>query len=126
MRRFLLIAALALGCDDPAVGAKALDVLEHGVMAAQARCQCELTPGNSVFMTASKLQDGSCLAGDGSSLTRFWSRLEANAETCEVFSGHLAGGEFVYHPTGHGTDVAAFDIETCCTGFGFEAFGVEP
>jgi hypothetical protein len=122
----VLIAALAFGCDDPAVGAKALDVLEHGFVAAHARCQCELTPGNSVFMTATKMVDGSCLSGFGSGLTRFYARTESEAATCETFQSHIEAGDFVYHPTGHGNAAdATFDITTCCTGFNFEAFGVE-
>jgi hypothetical protein len=39
--------------------------------------------------------------------------------------GHLEGGLFVYHPSGHGNTAETFAIESCCTGFNFEAFGVE-
>jgi hypothetical protein len=125
VKRLTFIALLALGCDDPEVAGKVASVLEHGIVAAHARCQCEITPGNSVFMTASKLIDGSCLVADGAALTRFWTRTEANSETCEMYSGHLQDGEFVYHPAGHGQTSATFDIESCCTGFEFESFGVE-
>ncbi len=125
MRRALILAALLAGCDDESLPAKVANAQLHGIVAAQARCACELTPGNSVFISANKLIDGSCLTGGGSTVDMFIARSEALADICERPSGHLEGGEFVYHPSGHGTTTASFDITTCCTGFGFEAFGVE-
>lgn len=126
MRRLvLLLVALVFGCDDPAVSAKALDVLERGGLDASISC---VFTGCSVQETysATRFADGSVLASVRG-LINFRIRGTADALTFKATSGphnttvEAIDGELVET----GWCSAAFDIESSCTGFNLEAFGVE-
>lgn len=133
MRHALALAALAaLGCDDPAVGAKALDVLEHGFVAAQIRCSCSIVSDGvpyGVNYSAQRLLDGACLVSSAASQpagTILWARSEANAVDCRRNDVYLLDGDIhLVIPTGDGPRDLSEEIATCCTGFNLEAFGVE-
>lgn len=127
MRAALILGAtlLAAGCDDPAVEAKVDDILLHGIVAAQANCSCNLTRTTSPFDTrihardTYKLLDGACLVPT----LGFCSRSDACAETCQIGTVELEDG-LVKETSGGGLYTAP--VDTCCTGFNHEAFGVEP
>lgn len=128
MKRAILIAALALGCDDESLPAKVANAQLHGIVAAQARCSCTMThpdnwPPLLVTYAAQKLVDGSCLVTGGN----LWERSEPQSETCDRNNVWLEGGALhVLEQTGEGPmEWTPKNITTCCTGFGFEAFGVE-
>lgn len=131
MKRLLLLAVVcSFGCDDETVRAKVTDVLDHGVVAAQVRCSCSLTNDqseveNGITYSAQKLVDGSCLISESSLvLTKLCARSEACAEDCSGNGVSISDGVLSHVSPGHHTFSAG--IETCCTGFNLEAFGVEP
>lgn len=123
----LLIVALAFGCDDPDVSAKALDILEHGIVSARVDCSaCAVSNGSTgdtiALYTAHRMLDGSCLSREGDK-TRFCARDESCAADCRSENVSVSGGQ-IRQDIVSGADRVA-DIETCCTGFNLEAFGVE-
>lgn len=133
----LAFAALAaLACDDPAAMALAESVLEHGVAKAHIECAGQFNGTGSGTYRATKMQDGSCLASGAYSTayaygvpftraaTQFSPRGEAGAADCSVeipdsFVMSAEDGDWSYV----GTPKA---IDTFCTGFNLEAFGVAP
>lgn len=137
MKRWLALAALLTSaCDDAEVTAKALDVLEHGLVAARLSCNCTGVanpPATTVnqpgqVYRALKLIDGSCSADNSS--TSYWSeRSEAEASLCPSGSpagprSLVEGGVLKVFSSSTGLAYTA-DASACCTGFNLEAFGVE-
>ncbi len=133
MRRLAcLFALLAVGCDDPAVATKAVDVLEHGAVAARVSCLCDTDPEPG-FVTqvvrarAMKLVDGSCYVQETAAL---WGRDESESATCPTRPGEngnvlFEDGLLKQEGGAPLQVVGTAGIETCCTGFNLEAFGVE-
>lgn len=125
----LMAAALAAGCDDPAVEAKVADILEHGIVAAEVTCSCNYgqNNANSVAYRAQKLIDGSCFVSRSTATAAYLlARSDNGAEACRVGDYSASGGDLVVD---HDYDPSApyfIDLETCCTGFNLEAFGVTP
>lgn len=131
MKRALILAALALGCDDPAVGAKALDVLEHGVVEASVDCHFPM-PGScsatAEMYHAALLIDGGVFTNSRAG-GRFWKRGSAEAGD---FMAPLSNGtplvtvsDGLLHVFGGGCGDDDYAIETYCTGHNLAAFGVE-
>jgi hypothetical protein len=86
---WVMVAMCFLGCDDPAVSDKALELLEHGAIHAQVRCVAadpNRGPSSTVFYRASLMQDGSCLASIATSAAflgvTITSRSAADAGKC--------------------------------------------
>jgi hypothetical protein len=150
MMRALLLAPLLLiaACDDAEVAGKALDVLEHGIVEAEVRCSssytysCAGSPASYTYV-AHKLIDGSSIVRahmvehQG---VAFWARSDAESSEFLVQTGDqgyqvsatefsIVAGELVvqglYGGCGGPPSPVALDIETYCTGFNLEAFGVE-
>lgn len=135
MRRLAAIVALAtLGCDDPAVASKALDVLEFGAVQAKITCvnlgghvmgtpQCGA--GNGRTLVWQRIADGSAFTNTPIGLNWF-ARSEPEAQTMSFYepdyqdTWSIAGGEIVVEKDGC-SDIV-FDISTYCTGFNLEAF----
>jgi hypothetical protein len=123
-------------CQDQEVIDKAQNVLEHGFTAARIECSCRFDraggglSGVHDFM-ASKLQDGSCLTQSSGSGTYLWPRSDPRSLTCDSHKGMTEGltiaegGLLKYVPDSSFIFSETADIETCCTGFNLEAFGVE-
>jgi hypothetical protein len=150
MRKAILLAALAFGCDDPEVASRAANVLEHGIVNAQITCVD--VPVNSgswmTFYRANKLQDGSSFSrakfGHGNvEVQDYCSRDQDCAPVAAVglnsdFSTTSPGcpgaaseaisakDGFIEYCLDNVGVFDSFDIETYCTGFNLEAFGVEP
>jgi len=143
--RWLLIALLvALGCDDPDVAAKALDVLEHGSVMASVVCEVpkESTPlticDEAYDVRAKLLVDGSsfvqCIPNPGVAalgdygFSSFNERGESVAAHGRGSGGYftcsLGGGQVSFGQKGTSCSRDE-DIETYCTGRNLEAFGVE-
>lgn len=109
VRNLVLLAALTFGCDDPAISAKALDVLEHGASAAALHCEFSFTfdwssalPGD-VALDVFRMQDGSVMFQYGAlrqgqpsnrTVTEFCPRSESCAQDVK----------FVLHAEENGTD----------------------
>lgn len=138
MRRAILLL-LALGCDDESLPAKVANAQLHGIVAAQIDCPgATLTRTTSPFDTtgiafkAQKLLDGSCFTISTMALLTLIPRSDPDAETCAASyipaNGITSaeGGKLVLEQTN--PSVARFegDIDSNCTGFNLEAFGVEP
>jgi hypothetical protein len=141
-----LIAALlsaAVGCDDPAVAARAAEVLEHGATRAHAECFVSdpATPPAFSYeyfsLSASLMQDGSCIAAfSGSVVSPFPAGRQSlagfsprgAAQPCRLDSVvspnqtlFVSAGEIASDATS-----VTYSIETYCTGFNLEAFGELP
>lgn len=134
----IIAVGLALGCDDPAVSAKALDVLEHGIVAAHVSCSTSFNwPGIGSGLDANvdikRLVDGSTLTRvqrewDPASATNLCERNEACAATGEIVSPlgspsltvWAESGEVHIEPSGQ--SVIDLDIDTQCTGFNLDTF----
>jgi hypothetical protein len=139
-------------CDSTEVHAKALNILQHGLVDAQVECHVTVTqPYCSLPMAfhvqASKLVDGACLVeqpsvAGGFGGMRLYDRASAHAADCSfsdgdfsysIASGHITG---TYTGTGLpytcGTNygipyVVSVDLTSeACTGFNLAAFGVSP
>lgn len=142
MRRLALLCVLALAaCDDPQVTSAAVDLLEFGVVQAKVTCVGVMTPagglddcqpllsGSGTYV-AHRLADGSGLVSVEQQF-RLYGRSEAEAGTLSLtYPGYtppavwfVENGEVHVHRDGC-TDVIV-DIETECTGFNLEAFGVD-
>lgn len=106
----LLPALLCCACDDPDVEAKALSILEHGFVEAQAVCDCA-----GIEATFTKLIDGSCVQGQ-----TWHPRSDPLVGTCPSGSGQTYIENGVVY-----SGMASEDVEVCCTGFNLEAFGAE-
>ncbi len=120
MRRLAFLALLALGCDDTA---KLLDVAEHGIVEAQIVCDGTVSDGvntDTIRYSAQRLLDGSCLA-NGQHGALLCSRTDACADNCSVELLSFDSGLVVYAQVPPKTA----PIESICTGFNLEAFGVE-
>jgi hypothetical protein len=137
MKALALIGGLALAaCDDPQVAGAAADLLQFGAVQAKVTCagvqthlsdDCPTTGGDTYI--GHRLADGSAFVSV-SYLTFWLGRSEPEAETMAVKlpaypldTWSVADGELRVHKDGC-TDVVV-DIETECTGFNLEAFGVE-
>lgn len=131
MKRALIFALLAAGCDDDTLPAKVANAQLHGIVAAQARCDCDIfSDGVAYHVTysAQRLLDGSCLASKASASgdVVLWSRAEPNAADCRKNDVYLQDGEIhMVIPTGDGPRDISEEIEICCTGHNLAAFGVE-
>lgn len=163
-KALLVTAALCVAaCDDPETAARAVNVLEHGMVYASAECASNwhwpwsTTPGHNLFKVQ-VMQDGSVLKSFSSHATdpaveppyplQYCSRSEACAVPSYSFTGDythvnhaevsLADGVFSVvltgadinsetPPYGNLSPLTVFtdDIGDVCTGFNFEAFGVE-
>jgi len=123
-------------CQDQAVIDKAQSVLVHGLVDAEVDCECGnedityVSPNNSgtcpgFTYRGQKLIDGSCYTA----YSRLLSRGQPGAENCSLLPGQpgnlYAENGFVYRENPVGTVACYAPIETCCTGFHLEAFGVE-
>ncbi len=137
MKRILLIAALA-ACDDPEVTDKVASVLEHGLVAAQFQCTGSATQTVSPFdhigislFRVQKLIDGSCFVSNSpwGGYPYLLARSDPGAETCRFESSPTAFAEVEGGVASFTTStppvIYEADIETECTGFNLEAFGVE-
>jgi hypothetical protein len=134
MRALLLLAALAAlpGCDDESIPGRVATAQLHGIVDAHVECFGSFSSASNVRYRASKMLDGSCLAtvarsGTDDSGTQFSPRGESGADVCVVtdtadMEFTAEGGEFRIQ-TGLGSPLA---IESACTGFNLEAFGVSP
>jgi hypothetical protein len=157
--RILVLALLAAGCDsqgardnletllcgvlpwyvadctDPEVQAKALSVLDNGIVEARAECSgvqsfdvgvCTLD-SSSVSFTLVKLIDGSVISD------KVYSRAEQEGQNTSYVerNGTALKGTFSFFGDGlvtmhkTGCTSVTYNIETVCTGFNLEAFGVE-
>jgi hypothetical protein len=142
---FLALPLLCFGCDDPEAAVRAASVLEHGAANAQLRCDQPVNKTGCgpfpVLLECTILQDGSTLLFNNYMLpaSRFSARSEAGGAGCDVtrydpdflatFAVAIDGGEvtFTTDYTGCGpVSPTVLDIETDCTGFNLEAFGVSP
>lgn len=138
MKRLAILAALLLaGCDDESIPARVAAVQINGFVEAQIECSGPATQTTSPFDTigitdyrVQKLIDGACLVTGGpwGGYPRLIARSESAAETCR------SGSDTTFAKVESG--VASFttntpsitfeaDIESICTGFNLEAFGVE-
>jgi hypothetical protein len=134
MKRLLLVAALLAGCDDESLPARVAAAQIHGVEAAGATCDCNLTNVASPFDTVpieskySLLIDGSAFihySSHGSSNLAFCARGEACASTLQSGGDFVESGKLVFVNPSPPNPRYEEDFETCCTGFNLEAFGVE-
>ena len=142
MRRLLIAMACAavVGCDDAEVATRALDVLEHGSVAARADCAVSADlpgAGTGVKYRAHKMQDGAAIMATsvdwgGMSATRFCARDEACADSFTVTINEGASSTIVLSVSSgdlvvdtYESSPQTFSVETYCTGFNLEAFGVE-
>jgi hypothetical protein len=140
MKRALILGALlALGCDDESIPARVANAQLHGIVAAQIDCPTSCTferVSNPMVTTsgysyrAQRLLDGSCfVSGNVVAQFTFHGRSEAAAENCVAAyatqSLEAAGGLLLLSVGEGPSNQYQADIETCCTGFGLEAFGVE-
>jgi hypothetical protein len=130
MRRLvLLLAALAFGCDDPAVAAKAADVLEHGFISGELTCQCNYGSNEAFTIRAFRFVDGACWMDGALGSVTLYPRSHQDAAGCVLEHPRVDafdGEDFQVSPA-YVDPSAPYTIEasTCCTGFNFEAFGVE-
>jgi len=127
----VLSLLVSLGCDDPAAAAKALAVLEHGIVAAQIRCAGTLTRTTSPFDTRTlgpssfiRFPDGAFMS-TGSAGTEFCERNEACAENNQVGPFSVGDGIIALQDGAGPENVFTAPVEERCTGFNLEAFGVE-
>lgn len=134
----LAAAAIGLACDDPDVQAKAVDVLEHGVVAAHVACSTSINwtgigSGLETRVDIKRLLDGASFTRtqcdwDPASASGMCERNEPCAATGElaaplgnrVLTVWADGGEVHIEPSGE--SVIDLDIETQCTGFNLDAF----
>lgn len=139
MKRLFILAALLAGCDDDTLPAKVANAQLHGFVEAQVFCgpTCEFVKVSNPSVTtsgmnyrANRLLDGSCLvtATTTPGLV-FLSRSDSEAETCrgEYASSWMTAeaGKIELQLGTNPVDHYQADIETCCTGFNLESFGVE-
>ncbi len=134
MTRLAILAALLLaGCDDESLPARVAAAQIHGFVEAQIDGDGELTrttaPFNVVGINgyrAQRLIDGSCFTGGlvGSSPVLV-ERSAAGASACLNEQGSasvgVSGGTITYI----NGETYTGSVETECTGFNLEAFGVE-
>lgn len=137
---FVAAAAMSLACDDPDVASKAASILEHGGVDAQIRCLFEADfPGYGTdvpfIYSAYRFIDGSVsVRSEKHNLQQFWSRDDSQAQSNKLIF-YVGSGTWEITAEGGYVELAAsteysyagesFDIETYCTGFNLEAFGVE-
>jgi hypothetical protein len=140
VRRLLaLVALVTVACDDPAVGAKAADVLVHGVTEAEVACAGTFVrTGDGTFpfkYRLAKLVDGSAFVSLSAHTTKqslFSSRTSVEpdfAVVADAFDGitfAVAGGSLTLAEVSGANIDETVDLDTECTGFNLEAFGVEP
>jgi hypothetical protein len=135
MKRAILLVALLAGCDDESLPARVAAAQIHGIVEAQADCECELTNTVSSATTtinpylAQRLLDGSCFV-TWSSTPRLTARSESGAESCRGVVGaatlDLVDGVFSFqNGPGAGNLWEGPATTSCCTGFNLAAFGVE-
>lgn len=135
MRRAMLLASLAFGCDDPDVSAKALDLLAFGGMQAKVVCagvsypaggMSDCDPIGDETYSGHRFADGSAFV-TLSGTPVFWGRSEPEAAEMEfVFPSltpvtfSVAEGELTVSRAS--CTPVVVDISTSCTGFNLEAF----
>jgi hypothetical protein len=133
MKRLLILAALLAGCDDESIPAKVAAVQLHGFVEAQIDCDGSLTRTTTPFNTvgfsgyrAQKLIDGSCFTGGHiGSAPVLIARSAEGAAVCLNEQGgasiQVEDGLIIYI----NGETYTGSVETECTGFNLEAFGVE-
>lgn len=123
----------AADCTDPEVQARALSVLENGIVQAEAVCVYQV-PGNNnpcgvIRAKADLFQDGASIVESSAVGYRqqFNSRHDpvkvcTNIQ-CDFSSVEFVGGVVQYELyCGGPVETGSFDIATYCTGFNLEAF----
>jgi hypothetical protein len=153
MRRFALLATLALGvgCDDPEVAGKITDVLQYGAVSAQVKCAgtvdtigCDPSP---YFFSAHLMVDGSSVvtykldcsfSSARLDVTRFNERGQVPGILAYPFTGGsigaaAGGGDLTFDFVGSIAGSSPLDhhptvslTATDCIGRNLEAFGVVP
>ena len=135
------MATLSFGCDDPEVSSAVSSALVYGSVTAQVTCagMADLPQGTSRYMYVETVfLDGSgfiSLVADpnGTAASQFFMRGAArdlvwrtDGVTCDN-RAKTDSGDLVFYGTGSacGSTFDTVDIETSCTGFNLEAFGVE-
>lgn len=143
VKKTVLAAALAFGCDDPEVSGKVESLLLHGAVEASIRCESEYSyigyGGSPIpyVYKADRFVDGSIMVQLlSANHFKFWNRNDAEAEDAVVTYGN-GPSELVFEAHDGNltafcpgctspTDVADVDsIDVACTGFNLAAFGVE-
>lgn len=125
----------AIDCTTQEVHDKAVGLLEHGIVSAQIECAGPLVRTTTPFDTvnpqfkAQRLIDGSCLTVSNVSALALIPRSDPTAATCSRTSFtstmFVEGGVVVLQNSPSPLDRFEGAVETVCTGFNFEAFGVE-
>lgn len=134
MRHLLLaIPLLALACDDESLPGKVAAAQLHGMTAAFVDCAVNANTGGptTVHYSAAQFLDGSCLAtfkgfaGTAQALgTQFTPRDVPDSLACPV--SVQAGYEVSAEDGALTINATDYAIDTHCTGFNLEAFGVAP
>lgn len=117
-------------CDGDEVTAKVMGVLDHGIVAADVTCECDMRNDDDTTTQhfgpyrMQRLVDGSCFVSWGVGGVPYF-RARYDECSLESYPFSIADGDFryLYGPlTGNHYRAPA---STCCTGFNLEAFGVE-
>lgn len=137
MKRFIVLAALACGCDDSQVSDKAAEILQYGAVRASVTCAtaeingaCEDASPPNVRANMQRGADGSCIVrlfatGDNGLFNiGIIGRFESAAEDCSFSHGSntwsVANGEMLVERAGCSANV--YDLDTECSGYNLEAF----
>lgn len=144
VKRALLVAVMASGCDDPEVTSAVANVLENGIVSARLECpiwdppciqyagnsSCESDPEEGLIV--SKMVDGSAIVTAlGQVQPKYTLFLTRNADLewqHDGVSGHamsVSDGLWTETTWNGAKTRFALDLEINCTGFNLEAFGVE-
>lgn len=137
MRKLILLSALlASGCDDPEALETASSLLQFGVVQAKIVCldiapmsaspSCD--PQFGINLAFYRLADGGAFVTSSDGVTDLIGRSESNADDMATPTGSgttfaVSGGELV--ASRDGCSPVPYDIETECTGYNLEAFGVD-
>lgn len=139
MRHALILMALLAGCDDESLPAKVANAQLHGIVSAQITCPATcvfekivdpMVTSSGYTYKAQRLLDGSCfVSGNMLAQSLYHSRSDTEAEHCvaayATTSLEAVDGLLLLHFGTEPQNQWQADIETCCTGFGLESFGVE-
>jgi len=144
VNRALVIAVMALGCDDPEITSAVAAVLENGIVSARLECPmwnppCIQYPSTTAChsdpdegLVVSKMVDGSAIVTSldlqQPRYTLFLPRgsgLEWVHDGVDVHQMSVADGLWTETIWNGAKTRFQLDLEANCTGFNLEAFGVE-